>query len=120
MDPRICSALTIVRQSTDRHVTVTDVASAVGLSDSRFEHLLRQETGSTFRELPLDVRLSEAISLAADPRLRVKEVAARCGYASTPCLTRAFKREFGVTPSKYRKKRPAQSPRDEDRAGGMC
>lgn len=120
MDPRVSLALTMVRQGTDRRVTVGEAASAVGLSGSRFEHLLRQETGSTFRELLRGARLSEATSLVSDLRFRIKEVAARCGYASTPCLTRAFKREFGMTPTQYRRKRATQSRGDEGQAGRMC
>jgi transcriptional regulator GlxA family with amidase domain len=36
-------------------------------------------------------------------RLRVEEVAWRCGYAYTSNLDREFEREFGLSPSDYRR-----------------
>lgn len=34
---------------------------------------------------------------------KISEIAAVCGYNDLPTFTRAFKRQFGMAPSEYRK-----------------
>jgi two-component system, response regulator YesN len=84
-------------------LTVQGVAHEFGLSPSRFEHLIKTETGSSFRASLRAMRLSRAKVLLSDPRLRIKEIAAQCGYAHTSNLAREFKRQFGLAPSAYRR-----------------
>lgn len=102
VDPRIAAALTTLRSTGGRRPLVAEVGTAVGLSASRLEHLLKGQTGSTYREHLRDVHLSQAVVLLADSCLRIKEIADRSGYASTASFSRAFKRAFGVSPSQYR------------------
>lgn len=102
-DQRVRAALATLQANYSAHLTSGGVASTLGLSRSRFEHLLRQETGATFRRKLQDVRLAAARTLLADPTLRIKEVAARCGYAKTCDFTRAYHARFGVAPSEWRR-----------------
>lgn len=99
-DYRIEAALELIR--TNLGASASAIASHLGLSRSRFEHLFKAETGTTFRAHLRQIRLSTALHLLLNSRLRVKEISAQCGYASTSNLSREFKREFGVTPSEYR------------------
>jgi transcriptional regulator GlxA family with amidase domain len=103
MDPRIKAALELLDSACGSHLAAADVAGYLGLSRSRFMHLFKRETGTTFRRKLRQVRLAKAAGLLVDLRLRVKEIAFECGYAATPDLTRAFGREFGVSPSQYRR-----------------
>ncbi|HEV2248221.1 MAG TPA: AraC family transcriptional regulator [Terriglobia bacterium] len=102
MDSRLRLALQFVTAHCAEHLTVSLVARQLGLSCSRFEHLFRQETGTTFRRGLREIRVRRAAALLADPRLRVKEVAAHCGYDRTCDLTRAFKAVLGLSPSQRR------------------
>jgi AraC family transcriptional regulator of arabinose operon len=103
MDPRIKAALELLESSCGSHLNAAEMAANLGLSRSRFMHLFKRETGTTFRRELRQVRLSKAAGLLVDLRLRVKEIAFECGYAATPDLTRAFGREFGISPSQYRR-----------------
>lgn len=50
-------------------------------------------------------RLKKAAAILADPAneaLKVSSVAARCGFSDHTTFTRAFRREFGVTPLEWR------------------
>ena len=100
-DYRIEAALELIRTNLGG-VSASAIASHLGLSRSRFEHLFKAETGTTFRAYLRQTRLSTALQFLVNSRLRVKEISAQCGYASTSNLSREFKREFGVTPSEYR------------------
>jgi two-component system, response regulator YesN len=102
MDLRIERALDFMEAHCGRHLTLQLAACEVGLSTSRFEHPLKAETGSTFQQSLRSLRLNTAKRLLLDPRLRVKEIAAQCGYAHTSNLTREFKRQLGITPSGFR------------------
>ena len=103
MDRRIELALIFMDARCGHVLTVRTVAAECGLSVFYFEHLFRQETGSPFRQCLRDIRLAKAKMLLSDPRLRIKEVADRCGYAWTPNLTQEFKRAFGLSPLQYRR-----------------
>jgi len=107
-DFRIRDALVLIGTELAGGVSATAIASRVGLSRSRFEHLFRSETGTTFRNYRRQIRLSTALQLLANSSLSVKEISAEWGYAHTSNLTREFKREFGLTPSGYRRSAPRQ------------
>ncbi len=102
-DVRVRTALATIQANYSSHLTSGGTAAALGLSRSRLEHLFKQETGATFRRKLQDVRLAVAQGLLADPTLRVKEIAARCGYAKTCDFTRAYHARFGVAPSEWRR-----------------
>jgi len=38
---------------------------------------------------------------------KISEIAESCGYNDLPTFTRAFKRQFGMAPSEYRKQEQA-------------
>jgi transcriptional regulator GlxA family with amidase domain len=99
---RIAISIELVDSGLDKGVRAGDVAPRVGLSRSRFGHLFKAQTGLTFRQYLRATRLARAKLLLRDVRLRVEEVAWRCGYAHTSNLDREFEREFGLSPSDYR------------------
>lgn len=98
-DPRVWAALKLVGADLANGVSVGGVASRLGLSRSRLQHILRAQTGTNFRLIVRSTKLARACELLGNPRLRVKEVAAQCGYANTSSLTREFKRVLTLPPS---------------------
>ena len=46
-------------------------------------------------------RLSHALLLMIYEKLSIAQVALRCGFPDTFTFSKAFKREFGYSPSKY-------------------
>jgi AraC family transcriptional regulator of arabinose operon len=103
MDPRIADALRFLRANCHNSVTVEQMALRAGLSRSRFTHLFRQQTGETFRAALRRFRLAKAAILLADCTLRMKEIAARFGYADSQSFGKAFRNRFGLMPSAYRR-----------------
>lgn len=100
---RIAASIKLLDNALEKGVRARDVAPTVGLSRSRFVHLFKAQTGLTFRQYVRAARLARAKLLLRDMRLRVEEVAWRCGYAHTSNLDREFEREFGLSPSDYRR-----------------
>lgn len=103
VDGRIRLALAFMEAHCGEHLTVPLVAREVGLGRSHFEHLFKSHTGTTFRHEMREIRIAKGLALLADPRLRIKEVAAECGYALTRDFSRAFRSCSGSLPSQTRR-----------------
>ena len=78
------------------------IAARLGISETTLHRRLKSE-GMTFKRLFDDAAKSYAKYLMAQKTLQIGAIARRVGYAETACLTRAFHRWFGMSPSQYRK-----------------
>lgn len=105
-DPAVGRALTLMHLRSAHPWTVSDLAHEVGVSrtvlSERFRHFLGESPIAYLTRWRL--RLG-ARALAAKNR-SVAEVAAEVGYESEAAFNRAFKREFGIPPARYRRERP--------------
>jgi AraC-like DNA-binding protein len=104
-DPAIGRALRAIHRYVERPWTVAELAKEAGLSRSalveRFTKFLPDPPMTYLAKWRLQLA---ARSLRATPR-SVAEIAANVGYESEAAFNRAFKREFGVPPARYRKER---------------
>jgi AraC-like DNA-binding protein len=98
IDARIEMAAKLIRDDPAVSVPAQDLAATAGLSESRFLHLFRQETGSSLRRYRLWSRLIRAgAELAAGHNLTT--AAAEAGFASPSHLADRFKMTFGLPAS---------------------
>jgi AraC-like DNA-binding protein len=80
------------------------LARKLGVTVRHIQRLL-QETGLSFHERVLELRLQRARAMLADPRydrLKVGEIAAASGFNEIPYFNRCFRRRFGGTPTQFR------------------
>ena len=84
----------------DQRVTLAELAAVAGLS--RFELVRRfgVQNGVSPHAFQTNLRVDHARALLASG-LAPAEVAAICGFADQPHLTRVFKRAVGVSPGRY-------------------
>ena len=84
----------------DQPVSLADLAGVAGLS--RFELILRfrQQNGLTPHAFQRDLRINRARALLGDG-VPPAAVAAACGFADQPHLSRVFKQLVGVSPGAY-------------------
>jgi AraC-like DNA-binding protein len=71
----------------------------------RYVQELLSETGTSFTERVLDLRLQKARRMLANSRydgLKITEIAYTCGFNDISYFNRAFRRRFGMTPSDTR------------------
>jgi AraC family transcriptional regulator of arabinose operon len=109
MDPRIALAVEILRTNPGSTFCLTQFARQAGLSESRFQHLFRQEAGETWKAYLKRLRLTRAQELLGDLDLSIKLIAFRAGYKNPANFSRAFKAAFGESPRTFRNRR--HSPR---------
>lgn len=72
------------------------------LSTSRMYHVIKQETGKSFKELINEIRLGEARNLLENSSFQIGQIADYCGFSTHAYFFRVFKAEFGMTPQEYR------------------
>lgn len=80
------------------------VAHKLGLTPRYLQKLLH-DTGASFTERVLELRLVRARVMLADARndrLKVSEIAARCGFNDISYFNHRFRRRFGASPTHYR------------------
>jgi AraC-like DNA-binding protein len=84
----------------DRPVALGELASFAGLSRFELVRRFRAQTGLTPHAFQTNLRIAHARTMlrAGDP---IAGVAAACGFADQPHLTRTFRRAVGVTPGRF-------------------
>jgi methylphosphotriester-DNA--protein-cysteine methyltransferase len=96
VDPRIRDAMAFLRSRPSTSTSAAQVASAVGLSTSRFLHLFSEHAGTSFRRYRLWSRmLSVGQSVAAGHTLT--RAASDAGFASPSHFSDAFRNLFGLS-----------------------
>jgi AraC-like DNA-binding protein len=83
-------------------VTLADVGARFGYHPNYVSALLHRQTGQTFSQTLLGMRMERACLLLRTTRLSVERIAAMVGYPDTSNFYRAFRRTYGVSPSEYR------------------
>ncbi len=96
----------IDRHFLDPRFAAVDAGAAVGIAE-RTVHDLLQETGSSFSERVLELRLQRAFALLSrrGETRQVSQIAYACGFNSVAHFNRCFRRRFGATPTAARSDR---------------
>ncbi|HAX50535.1 MAG TPA: DNA-binding response regulator, partial [Lachnospiraceae bacterium] len=74
-----------------------------GFNPTYFSSLFKKETGTTFMEYLLEIRLNKAKELLKETNLSVAAICERVGYTDLKHFQKIFKREMEVSPNQYRK-----------------
>jgi AraC-like DNA-binding protein len=85
----------------EERLSLSLAARHFGFSEPYFSLTFKEITGENFSTLTEITRLNHARTLLKQ-YLKVEEVAYRCGYKSPGSFRRAFKRYFGITPTRNR------------------
>jgi AraC-like DNA-binding protein len=88
----------------DPTLSATAIASQLGITP-RYLRLLLEETGRSFSEHVLELRLKHAAELLRDAQQQDRKVSAiafACGFSDLSYFNRAFRRRHGETPSDMR------------------
>ncbi len=94
----------ILRHSYAQELTLPYLASQVNLSPSQLSRRFSKETGMSITQYIAATRCEEAALLLADSEISIQQIAAYVGYMDNNYFVKVFKRQYGMTPSEYRKK----------------
>ena len=85
-------------------VDLTSVAKQFTYTKSTICRLMKLHTGKTFSEYLNSIRMKRACDLLRASTLPVEKIAEQVGFRSIEYFNRCFKREFGMSPTNWRKR----------------
>ena len=94
-DPRILAAMGLIRQRLSEPLTCGEIAEYVCLSESRFSHLFRQQTGMTFAAYLICQRLMYGYARILSGA-SITEAALEAGFSSSAHFADVNRRVFGL------------------------
>lgn len=92
-----------MNERSDCRMTVAEMATIVGLSESWFANVFKQTTGKTPLQWQLGKRIDLAQKMLLESDLSVAGVAAQLGFSDQAHLTKAFRQVSGQTPAAWRR-----------------
>jgi AraC-like DNA-binding protein len=95
-DQRILNALKYMDANFEKVCSLEEVAEKCFLSPTRFLHLFKEKTNSTFRRYQLWNKLIKSLPFLV--KSSISETAYAFGFSDNSHYTRTFKETFGVTP----------------------
>ena len=101
----ITKALSYIQsQNKKSDITIDDVASHAGFSTDYFNRIFFAHTGFNIMEYVRFSRMKKAARLLRSTNNDILDIALDCGYEAHESFSRAFKIQYGISPSEYRKK----------------
>lgn len=104
-DSLLENVLAYIHANYAKPITLNSVADFFFTSPSNIELLLRKKLGKPFYRYVTECRIIHAQALITSG-MPLKEVSLACGYNDYSNFYRAFTREVGISPSKYRQHFP--------------
>lgn len=83
-------------------LSLETVAKEFNTNPSYLSRMIKQETGMSFIDYLINLRIKKAIFLMDDPTIKIYQVAEMVGYSNQHYFCKAFKKVIGVSPTEYR------------------
>lgn len=100
---QVLAVAALMRRHVEEPLRIAQIAAQLELSRRALEQICRDHAGRNPAALYRAIRLSQARRLLKSTGMGVAEAASRCGYADPTAFTRAYRAEFGETPSQSRR-----------------
>ena len=84
-------------------ISIADIAEVAGFSESHFMRYFKETMGTSFVDYLREYRLTMAARLLLLSDASILSISEEVGFDNLSYFNRAFKKEYGVTPSQYRK-----------------
>ena len=92
----------IMSRDLEQPCRIGEIAAEIGCSQRTLELRLRQRLGMSPRALYRRLKLAQVRKLLQETELSIAEISLRAGYENASAMARAFRAEFGLTPSALR------------------
>ncbi len=102
MDHRVYHVIALMKADLHRPLTLSRLAHAVNLSESRLRYLFKAETHKTPARYLKHLRMARAKYLVETTFFTIKEIAHHVGISDQSHFVRDFERLYGLSPSRLR------------------
>ena len=89
----------------DQDLGVDEVCRKLNVSAAYFSTIFKKETGKTFVRYLTDYRMEKAVGMLMMGNEKTYVIAEKVGYAEPNYFSYVFKKQFGMSPSKYKAER---------------
>jgi AraC-like DNA-binding protein len=83
--------------------SLADLARSAHCSISKLVRMFRRETGLSIHAYQQHMRIRTSLQLLKDSRCDLSDIAAQLGFANHSHFSTVFRRQFGITPSEYKR-----------------
>jgi signal transduction histidine kinase/CheY-like chemotaxis protein/AraC-like DNA-binding protein len=94
----------IIKSMHEQNFGVSELCNKVGMSRTQLHNKIKALTGHSTSHFIKIVRVQKATRLLQTSEMNISQVAIEVGVESLPYFTRIFKKETGLSPSKFREK----------------
>ena len=103
--PDVLQAIRYMQNNVNLQLTTSQISQAVYTSPNRLHKLFKSETGMTIGAYLDRLVLFRAAQLLIDRKLTIGEISRQLGFCDQYYFSRRFKKQFGETPSSFRRYR---------------
>ena len=87
----------------DHEINIKAVCEVAFVTASTLQRGFAKYVGISPQQYLIHLRMNRAIELLTENELSIKEIAASCGFEDEKYFSRAFKKNYGSSPSQFRK-----------------
>lgn len=109
--PVVLKAITYLLMHPNREHSLTEVAKLHGISAPYFSRLFHMGTGVSFKQYEMNLRIEYAKRLLEGDQLPITDICYDSGFSTLSQFNRMFKKNVGVTPSRWRMDRRKKKDR---------
>ncbi|MBP3627572.1 MAG: helix-turn-helix domain-containing protein [Clostridia bacterium] len=91
-----------LEENISESINLEDVSKRFSYSLSSIKRIFKEETGSSIISYLNEMRMKKAKEMLRDKRLNIEDIAIKVGFANVYYFSNAFKKRWGVSPSKFR------------------
>lgn len=111
-DSRVMKLKQFLSRNLDKRIYTSDMARHLFMSRSAFNRLITPMLGMPPAHYLRQLRLSRSLELLSHAHDSIETIAERTGFNSRYHFSNAFKRQYRITPGKYRKIQSKNTNRD--------
>lgn len=101
---RACQAMNFISRNLHRDLSLDEIAEVAFFSKFHFHRIFKAVVGETVAGFTRRLRLERAAArLLANPMHDITEIAFGCGFSSSQNFAKAFRQNFGLSPTEFRK-----------------
>lgn len=100
--PRLAQVIEMMEATLDEPVPLLELAARAGISTRQIERLFKDQMGIGPSMFYLKRRLERARTMLRQTLQPIREVAVECGFGSTAHFSHAYKKAFGIPPTRER------------------
>lgn len=92
-----------IYKNLEHQILLDEIAKINSISKYHYHRIIKEETGQTLFEIITNERLKKAANLLlTNKHSTISEIANECGYISHSSFIKAFKKRYGLTPTKWK------------------